>query len=207
MKKYICALALGLSICQIAADPAPQFPKVDDSSYTEANGDRVIRLAVDVPAGTNSIWRALTTSEGWKSFAVAFASMDMQVGGILETSYSETAKPGDPDNIKNQILTYVPGRLLAVRCVQTPRDFQHKEEFFKTSTILEIVPQNAQTSRVTLTAVGYRPGEAYETLYKHFRWGDAYTLDKLRLLFETGHASAAAENKETKNFNTAGEKK
>ena len=183
------------------AEPNKDFPKVEDTSGVEANGNRVIRLAVDVRASTNEVWQALSTVEGWKSFAVAFASIEMQVGGIIETSYKPDAKVGDPDNIKNQIVAYVPGRMLAIRCVQTPRDFAHKEEFFSTATVLEIAPNGAGGSRVSLAAVGYRAGEAYDTLFKHFRWGDAFTLDKLRLRFETGKSNAPSETGEVKRFN------
>lgn len=183
------ALFLALAVGGAQAGPNKDFPKVDDTSYTEPNGNRVIRLSADIAAPPDEIWRALTTAAGWKSFAVAFASMDMQVGGILETSYDSKAKPGDPDNIKNEIVAYVPGRILAVRCVQTPRNFEHKQEFFATSTLLEVIPLKKKKARVVLTAVGYRPGEAYDALYKHFRWGDAYTLDKLRALFEPGAAT------------------
>jgi hypothetical protein len=186
---------------QILGAPNKDFPKVDDTSDAEANGNKVIRLAVDVKAGTNEVWRALSTAEGWKSYAVAFASVDMQVGGIIETSYRAEARAGDPGNIKNQIVAYIPGRMLAIRCVQAPPDFEHKDEFFATATVLEIAPGVDGGSRVTLTAVGYRPVEAYETLFKNFRWGDAYTLDKLRLHFETGSSPASKETKEEKEFN------
>lgn len=190
MKNWIRLLIIAISIARVWAEPNANFPKVEDTSGSEANGDRVIRLAVNVAASTNDVWRTFCTAEGWKSYAVAFAVVDMRIGGIIETSYKPDAKLGDPDNIKNQIVAYIPGRMLAIRCVQTPRDFKHKEEFFATATILEIAPRDGGGSRVTLTAVGFRPGEAYDELFKHFRWGDAYTLDKLRERFETAAAVA-----------------
>jgi hypothetical protein len=184
MKKWIQLLILVVLIARLCAEPNANFPKVEDTSGAEANGERIIRLAVNVAASTNEVWQTFCTAEGWKSYAVAFAAVDMRIGGIIETSYKPDAKLGGPDNIKNQIVAYIPGRMLAIRCVQAPPDFKHKEEFFSTATILEIAPR-AGGSRVTLTAVGYRPGEAYDDLFKHFRWGDAYTLDKLRERFET----------------------
>lgn len=201
MKRLLNLVVAGIGAFHIFAAPNKDFPKVDDTSDAETNGNRVIRLAIDVRASTNEVWKALSTAEGWKSFAVAFASIEMQIGGILETSYNADAHLGDPDNIKNQIVAYVPGRMLAIRCVQTPRDFAHKEEFFATATVIEIAPNNTGGSRVSLTAVGYRPGEAYDTLFKHFRWGDAYTLDKLRERFEPAKATAPIAADEAKSFN------
>ncbi len=179
-KLILAALAAALPV---AAEPNKDYPKIDDTSSTEANGDRVIQLSVVVAASTNEVWRTLTTSEGWRSYAVAFAAVDMQVGGMIETSYNPKAQLGDPNNIKNQIQAYVPGRILAFRCVQAPQAFEHKNEFFATSTLLELIPESAGQTRVQLTAVGYRPGPAYDDLFPKFRWGDAYTLEKLRLHF------------------------
>lgn len=185
MKKAVIAVAMALAGFSASGEPFKEYPKIDDTCYSEANGDRVIRLSTEVAAGPDEIWKALTTADGWKSFAVAFASIEMRVGGIIETSYNPKAQAGDPDNIKNEIVAFVPRRMLAIRCVQTPRDFVHKEEFFRTATVIEITPsESSNTSRVVLTAVGYRKGEAYDDLFKKFRWGDAYTLDKLRARFE-----------------------
>jgi uncharacterized protein YndB with AHSA1/START domain len=179
------------------AGPNKDYPNIDDTSFTEPNGDRVIRLSVEAAAPSEDVWRALTTADGWKSFSVAFAVVDMKVGGIIETSYNPKAQPGDPDNIKNEIVAYVPGRILAIRCVQAPRNFVHKPEFFATSTLMELVPHGKDKTLVTLTAVGYRPGEAYDDLLKKFQWGDAYTLDKLRQRFEP-HPASPGGNTEPK---------
>jgi hypothetical protein len=153
------------------AGPNKDYPNIDDTSFTEPNGDRVIRLSVEAAAPSEDVWRALTTADGWKSFSVAFAVVDMKVGGIIETSYNPKAQPGDPDNIKNEIVAYVPGRIL--------------------------VPHGKDKTLVTLTAVGYRPGEAYDDLLKKFQWGDAYTLDKLRQRFEP-HPASPGGNTEPK---------
>ena len=34
--------------------------------------------------------------------------------------------------------------------------------------------------------MGYKPGEPYDTLYKHFGWGNAYSLVKLKESFVKG---------------------
>ena len=193
---FKCILVL-FAATQAFAGPNKDYPKIDDTSFTEPNGDRVIRLSVEAAAASEDVWRALTTADGWKSFAVAFAVVDMKVGGIIETSYNPKAQAGDPDNIKNEIVAYVPGRILAIRCVQAPRNFLHKQEFFATSTLIELVPHGKDKTLATLTAVGYRPGEAYDDLLKKFHWGDAYTLEKLRQRFEP-HPAATGEKTETK---------
>ena len=186
MKSLICAAAaLALIAGAAEAKPMAQFPAVDDTSFTEPNGDRAIALAVTVPAPPAEVWRALSTADGWKSFAVKMAVVDLRVGGMIETSYDATARPGARDNIKNQILAYLPGRLLVIRNVQAPSDFKHAEEFGRTVTAIEIEPQGAAASRVRLTAMGFGPGPAFDALLAQFRMGDGWTLEALRKRFAT----------------------
>jgi hypothetical protein len=201
IKRLFKPILILVSASHVSAEPNKNYPTVDDTSYAETNGDHVIQLSALLPAATNEVWQALTTAEGWTSFAVSFASVDMRIGGIIETSYNPKAAVGDPDNIKNQIVAYVPGRILAIRCVQAPRKFEHQQEFTSTVTLFELIPVETNKTRLILTAVGYRPGPAYDDLFTRFRWGNAYTLDKLRLRFESGRSSAPAENGETKSSN------
>jgi hypothetical protein len=203
MKYCLSLLALALTGSHVLAEPRKDYPKVDDTSFTEPNGNRVVRLSSLLSASVDDVWQVLTTSEGWKSFAVAFACVDLQVGGIIETSYRPNARTGDPDNIKNEIVAYVPRNMLAIRCVQAPLNFQHKQEFFATSTVIQLIPLKKNKTRVVMVAAGYRPGPAYDALFEKFRWGDAYTLEKLRQRFESGRP-AAPETGAGKNLNTKG---
>jgi uncharacterized protein YndB with AHSA1/START domain len=199
------ALFLMLS-AGLSAAPNKDYPAIDDTSQDEAGGDRVIRLSADVAAPREEIWRLLTTAEGWKSFASAFAEVDLKVGGIIETSYNPKAQAGDPDNIKNEIVAYIPGRMLAIRCVQAPRNFKHQQEFYATATVFELVPGEQQTTRVVVTAVGYRPGAAYDDLFRAFRWGNAFTLDNLRGRFNKAAATSPADANDQKHFHALNSK-
>jgi uncharacterized protein YndB with AHSA1/START domain len=178
----MCAAALILIAGAAEARPMDQFPSVDDSSFTEPSGDRVIALETTVSAAPAEVWRALSTAEGWKSFAVKMAAVDFRVGGMIETSYDPAAKPGLSGNIKNEILAFLPERLLVIRNVQAPPGFAHAESFARTTTAIELIPADRGTT-VRLTAVGFRPGADFDDLLKMFTMGDAWTLDELRKRF------------------------
>lgn len=174
-------------IAAAAAAPSiaePRFPHVADTSFVEADGDRVMQLSVVVAASPDQVWRAWTTAEGWKSFAVRNATVDFRVGGIIETNYASEFVPGAPENIRNEVVAYVPERMLTIRTVQTPRGFPNAEAFKRTATILEFAPAEGGT-RVQLTAVGFEPGAAFDDLYTKFSFGNAYTLEKLRERFSS----------------------
>lgn len=200
MKRFIATLAgvaaLSLSVAQ-AAEPAKfpdwrQYRDVTNSSFVEADGDRVLQLSIVVNATPAQVWDAFTTAEGYRAWVAPAAAVDLRIGGDIEASYDPAAKIGGPDNIRNRIVAYVPQRLLSFRNVQAPKALPHRELFGEIVTTLEIEDLGAGRSRVSLTAVGYGPGEGFDVLYRHFEWGNAYSLNELKKRFETGPIDWAA---------------
>lgn len=175
------AAALSLAVSSLAQPDA----HVLDQSFTEPDGDRVIQVSVEIPASPEAVWERWTTSEGWTAFATPHALVDFRVGGLVETSYGETFEPGSPDNIRNEILAYAPGRAFAMRAVQAPPGFPSPELFFATATLVEVAPSGDGT-RVTVTGTGFRPGAEFDQLYGMFRAGNALTLENLRRSFVEG---------------------
>lgn len=164
------------------------FDGVSNTSFTEPSGDRAIQLSIDVTAPVHDVYAAFTTTAGFSSWAVPVARVELRVGGYMESSYDANARIGDPDNIRNQILAYVPDRLLVIRNVQAPVALADAELFQRTVTAIEFVATDASHTRVTMTNAGYGAGEAFAKLYRNFEWGDAYYLFELRKRFEHGPA-------------------
>jgi uncharacterized protein YndB with AHSA1/START domain len=162
------------------------FPEVTDTSFKEPNGDSVLQIAVTIPAPRQKVWEQLTTSEGYVRWATPVAKIDFGVGGMIEASYDASAKIGDPDNIRNRIIGYVPGRWLALKNEQAPHDLPDREEFKRVVTMMELEDAGPGATKVTLTGVGYKPEPAYQDLLQHFGWGNAYTLMKLKQSFTNG---------------------
>ena len=198
MKRLILAFAAAafLTTAAQAAEPAfpdwRQFRDVANSSYAEPDGDRVLQLTVVVKATPAQVWRAFTTGEGYREWVAPVAQIDLAVDGMIEASYSASAKMGDPDNIKNRIVAYVPERMLSIRNVQAPKQLPYRELFPQISTTIELEDLGQGRTRVMLTAVGYGPGTGFDTLYRHFEWGNAYTLNALKVRFDTGPIDWAA---------------
>jgi uncharacterized protein YndB with AHSA1/START domain len=193
--------------CLIAAASMPlpaaertwrEFKDVSNTSFTEPSGDRSIQLSIDVPASAHDSFTAFATSEGFASWAVPIAKVDFRIGGYIEASYDAGAKPGDPGNIKNQIVAYVPDRLLVIHNIQAPPGFADPELFQRTVTMIEFIALDARHTRVTLTNAGYGSGDRFDTLYRHFEWGDAYTLQELKTRFTKGPVDWAARSAKRK---------
>lgn len=163
------------------------FPGVSNTSYVDAAGDKALQLSMDIPAPPKAVFDAFTTSDGFKSWAVAVAQIDLRTGGAIESSYDPKAKIGDPNNIKNQIVTFIPDQLLVIRNIQAPQGFAGKGAFQKTVTVIEFTPiESGQKTRVRLTNTGYGSDAEAQMVFGHFEWGNAYTLAELKKRFEVG---------------------
>ncbi|NQE61021.1 SRPBCC domain-containing protein [Caulobacter sp. RHG1] len=178
-----CALVLTAGAANAQAGKSwRDFPGVSNTSYVDAAGERALQLSMDIPAAPHDVFQAFATAEGFKRWAVAVARVDLRTGGEIEASYDPKAAIGDPNNIKNQIVTFIPDRLLVIRNVQAPAGFPGKDAFQKTVTVIEFEAITTGT-RVRLTNTGYGTGPEADTVYGHFEWGNAYTLAELRKRF------------------------
>jgi uncharacterized protein YndB with AHSA1/START domain len=190
LKSTLMAAALLLVSGVANAQPArswKDFPGVSNTSYVDAAGDKALQLSMDIPAPPRAVFEAFATTDGFKSWAVPVARIDLRTGGEIESSYNPNAKIGDPANIKNRILTFVPDRLLVIQNIQAPTDFAGAGVFQKTATIVEFEPLEAGAkTRVRITNTGYGASPEAQTVFGHFEWGNAYTLTELKKHFEKG---------------------
>jgi hypothetical protein len=146
----------------------------------------VLQLALTIPAARRDVWARFTTAEGYKAWATPMAKIDFGIGGMIEASYDSRAKLGDPDNIRNRIIAYAPERMVALKNENAPASLPGREKFGEIVTIIELADAGPGQTRVTITGVGYKPGEPYDTLLRHFAWGNAYSLMKLKESFVKG---------------------
>jgi uncharacterized protein YndB with AHSA1/START domain len=175
------ALILLLAVLQPAiAD------EVETTEYRAHDGKRVLRQEVVVNAPIDEVWSVFTTKEGWESWAVPFANVDFEVGGIIETSYDAAARLGDPSNIRNRILSYLPYRMLSIQAVQAPPDFAHAELLPSLHSVIEFERLGDDQTRVAISGVGYGDGKGYDELLGFFRYGNAWTFERLAKRFMDG---------------------
>jgi uncharacterized protein YndB with AHSA1/START domain len=161
------ACLVGLHAAQVSAQTGTGA--VVDSSFRLPDGERVMELSVHVPAPIEDVWRAFTTSEGFASWAARVARVDLRVGGEYETSYDPKAQVGAPGNIRNQIVTLVPLRLVVIRNVQAPPVTAFDVPTFQTlQTAVHFQRVDTRLTRVVLQNPGYRDGEKFDGVYTHF---------------------------------------
>lgn len=180
-----CLASLALAGATRAQTP-PTTP-VSTALTAEADGTTTLDQRVVVNAPLAEVWQALSTSDGWRGWAAPFAAVDFRLGGFIETSYRMDAQAGAPENIRNQILAYLPKRMFAIRNVQAPPKAPFDVPTFQSlHTIVLLEPLTDRTTSVAFVQPGYRSGEPYDTVLKHFRWGNGWTLEQLKKRFDVG---------------------
>ena len=164
------SLALSAALLCTASAQA----EVKNTSFRDAEGRRVQQLEVVVAAPVAKVWDAFTTDKGFTSWAVPVAHITLGNDGMMESSYLPTAKIGDPDNIRNQIVAYVPERLLVIHNVHVPKSAPFKPEFIdKIRTVVEFQDLGDGRTRIVESGVGYGEGADFDAMYKHFSDGNA----------------------------------
>lgn len=153
------------------------------STITEGDGSSTLVHEAVVEALAADVWQAVSTAEGWRTWAVPVAWLD---GDLLETSYAPGASPGDSTTIQQRIAALVPGRLLVFRTVKAPDGFPNFDTFRGVTHIIELEPAGEGRTRVRLTSAGYPDSEAGRQLLGFFREGNRVTLEQMRRRFASG---------------------
>jgi uncharacterized protein YndB with AHSA1/START domain len=158
-----------------------------NTSYTAPEGSRVLQHTIVVPASLREVWDAFTTEDGVRSWAVPVARVDFRLGGIWESSYKLDSQIGDPGNIQNRFLSFLPLRMISMQAIAAPPSFPHQELLPEIFTVIELEEQEEPHGvRVTVSMVGYKSGEGYDVIYRHFERGNPWSLQKLYQRFVDG---------------------
>ncbi len=174
----------------LLAAPAAAADTVSVARHPGTDGSHILVHETIVPAPAAEVWKAISTAEGWKSWAVPAAWTPAP--DLIETSYAAAAVPGDATTIRQQVVLRLPARLMVFRTVKAPEGFPDFDTFAKVTSVFELEPLGASQTRVRLTGTGYADTEAGRRLLGFFERGNAESLEALRAHFAGRAAPAPA---------------
>lgn len=150
-----------------------------------AIAERTLVHEAVIAAPVSEVWKAFTTSEGFASWAVAQADIDLRIGGDMRTHYNPNGVLGDEGTIINRIISFEPERMLSIRNVQAPKGFKNAEVFQQTWSVIYFEPLDGQRDRTRIRCVGLGYGEEpeWDEVYNKFKAGNAWTFEQLRRKF------------------------
>ena len=175
---------LALAVLVAASTPALATP-VSEEVRVEADGTTTLSHQVVIAAAPHDVWAAISSLDGWKTWAVPVGWVSAEQPNVIETSYNPGARPGDAMNIKNEFVSAVPGRQLVFRTIKAPKGFPHFDALSKVSQRFELAAEGNAT-RVTLTGTGYASSEPGQAVLAFFRGGNKVSLEMLRERLEKG---------------------
>jgi uncharacterized protein YndB with AHSA1/START domain len=155
----------------------------------ESDGSHTLEHETVIDAPIDEVWAAVSSAEGWKSWATPVAWAPSP--DVIETSYSPTAQPGDPSTIRQTVLLRVPRRLMVFRTTKAPERFPDFETYSKVVSLFELELAGEKRTRVRLTGTGYADTEAGRRLLSFFEKGNAVSLEALAKRFGGGSSPAA----------------
>lgn len=183
-----CLLAVtALGFASSAIGETPAKPAFEQVVGTAADGARYYEDSIVIKASVAKLWAAFTDQAAYRAWSgVPVAAIDFRLGGAIEANYNPAGKLGDPQNIRNMFIAYVPNRLLVFRNVQAPDGLPGKAAYGNTAKTIEFQVRGPNETRVTVSGMGFAPGEDYDKLYRFFSRGDGEMLVALKAAMETG---------------------
>ncbi|GLR15573.1 SRPBCC family protein [Portibacter lacus] len=154
--------------------------QVESKIDSSINGELILAQKFEVNASIDEVWEAFTTSEGWESWAVTKAKVDLRIGGSVKSVYNPESTIGDSTTITNNILNFVPYKLITLQAELNP----HFPEFIKDDSerlYNVILFDDLGDDRVEVTSygIGYRNNEKYMKLMQFFIKGNEMLYLKL----------------------------
>ena len=184
MRYLPAAIALTLWPAPAMAMSDPPAPAFEQVKGTAGDGTRYYEdsLVIDAPAAR--LWAAFTDINVYRQWAVPVSAIDFRLGGAIEASYDPKGHIGDPQNIRNAFIAYIPGRLLVFQNVQAPDGLPGKADYGKTVKTVEFESLGPNRTRVTVSGMGFANGAGFDQLYAFFSQGDGEMLVKLKKAME-----------------------
>ena len=149
-----------------------------------ADGTRFYEDSLVIKAPAKTLWTAFTDETAYRAWAAPVSAVDFRLGGAIEASYDAKGHLGDPDNIKNAFIAYVPERLLVFQNVQAPAMLPGRAVYPKTVKVVAFDTLGPDETRITISGVGFGEGRDYDQLYAFFSAGDGELLKILRTAYE-----------------------
>jgi uncharacterized protein YndB with AHSA1/START domain len=155
------------------AAPALAFALVTLVGAAHGQQPLVTEGVVDAPL--DSVWNAFTTAAGLESWMAAHASLDLRIGGMMQTVYAPVGTLGDASTIENTILAYEPKRMLAIKVSKAPAGFPFPNAIKRMWTVIYFEAVDSAKTRVREVGLGFGAEEESQKMRQFFDRGNAYT--------------------------------
>jgi uncharacterized protein YndB with AHSA1/START domain len=136
----------------------------------EKESARVVRVEATIDAPVSEVWRLWTTSQGAEEFFAQKANIGLAIGGPYEIQFDPRDETSGTKGLK--VLSYVPKEMISFQW-NAPTEYPEVRNG-GTWVVVQMRPEGAQRTHVTVTHLGWKQGPEWDRAYDHFvqGWGD-----------------------------------
>jgi uncharacterized protein YndB with AHSA1/START domain len=182
------ALAVAAAVALAAGAAQAEGSKADlaavrDTSSLDQTGARLLQDTVRIHAPAAMVWKALTDQATYRAWVAPGSFIDFRVGGRVDVAFNPKAKAGDPPDLSQEIVAYLPGRMIAFRNLKTP-PVPGAAAYAKLAIVMQLAPLPGGDTEVSLSQVGYGQGADFDALYGFFKGHNPQYLADLKAFCE-----------------------
>jgi len=158
--------------------------QVENTSYVNKSGERVLRFSFAVPLDRKQAWEYFTNDEKLATWISPVVHIDLKCGGYMVTNYDKSKPLSDSTSIRLGIPAYLQEEMMIFK-VELNNFFTKKAQD-EDSNLQEIVQFEAVESdktKITSSMIGWGKGEDWDKIYDFFAKGNEWTYQELLKLF------------------------
>jgi uncharacterized protein YndB with AHSA1/START domain len=178
LRRLIGAVTVSIAASSGAQAP-PRTSEVRGSvTVTRLAEPKTLRFDVDVPASSEAVWLALSTTEGMKAWIAPDARVDLREGGEWLALFPGGAPGG------GKILSFTRPNTIVIHAM-APETFPEVRAIGTTVTFA-LSRCGGQCTHVNLTQTGWLAGKQWDDAFDYLAHGNADLLEQLRRRFVAG---------------------
>ena len=148
----------------------------------DVSSGRAVRVEGTVNAPVREVWRVWTTSEGAEEFFAQKANIELRLGGPYEIQFNPKDERSGTKRLK--ILSYAPEEMISFQWNAPPEMPVARNG--GTWVVVEMRPEGASRTHVTVTHLGFKEGAEWDEAYVHFQQGWGGLVKRLERRFTDG---------------------
>jgi hypothetical protein len=153
---------------------------VENTSYKNQSGEKVLRLETILPLSISSAWQLFTTDQKLKTWLAPVVHIELKTGGYILTNYDSTKKLTDKSSINSTIINFITNEMLTLK-VNLNDNFPESVKTADSNLqhIIQLIQIDSTHTKIVSSMVGFGEGIDWDKTYAFFLKGNEWTFKEL----------------------------
>ncbi|NEW84368.1 MAG: hypothetical protein GZ094_18655 [Mariniphaga sp.] len=157
-----------------------QAQTVENTSYMNQSGEKVLRIAIILPIDLTSTWQLFTTDDKLKKWIAPVAHIELKSGGSIVTNYDSTKTLLDSSSIHLPIIGYIEKELLVLKVLLNnhfPEGVRNTDQNLQE--FIQFIKVDDNHTKIVSSMIGWGEGSDWDKTYNFFVKGNEWTYQEL----------------------------